>query len=263
MSNFNDNTPGEVLDSLKRSGFPFQTAITHVIRSAKDWSVHASEYPWRGPKNDDMFLDIVAVSKQLILTIECKKTAKETFTFLLPLGGVSTGHIEEFHCLCGVPHYTQGKHDVRWHTWKLSPQSSTAEFCIVGNRSGGNQRLLERDGSLLVSATDAFAGDLQGNNNLNWQLPYLVVPVIVTNAKLYATRYEPTKVSLESGGFEHPPTDIENVPWIRFSKTFGGRDFAPRSIFVVNSMSFEEFLGKLEISPTESALTATARYWNF
>src|SRR5262245_18147209 len=46
--------PKAVFDSLQKSGFPFQTAIAHVISCAgKRWEIHASEYPWRSLDNDD------------------------------------------------------------------------------------------------------------------------------------------------------------------------------------------------------------------
>ena len=93
-----ETIPEAVLQSLKSSGFPFQTAVTHVIRSSKGWYIHASEYPWRAG-NDDRFLDIVASNGKFIITVECKKTRLETLTFLRPLGHSNTGHIMDFRCL--------------------------------------------------------------------------------------------------------------------------------------------------------------------
>ena len=72
-----------------------QTAVAHVIRHSKGWAVHASEYPWRDSDNNDNFLDLVATNGKFILTVECKKT-KEILTFLRPLGGPTTGHVDDF-----------------------------------------------------------------------------------------------------------------------------------------------------------------------
>jgi hypothetical protein len=99
MSKIDETIPKAVIDSLQRSGFPFQTAIRHEIPRHNGWAVHASEYPWLDGMNRDNFLDIVAVKGRFILAVECKKTGHEIFTFLLPLGELSTGLVDDF---CGV-----------------------------------------------------------------------------------------------------------------------------------------------------------------
>src|SRR5262245_14234904 len=92
--------PLAVITSLQRSGFPFQTAVADLFRTAKKWSLHASEYPWRDAENKDNFLDIVVVDRdKFVLTIECKKTTKEIFTFLRPIGRVTTGDVDGFECI--------------------------------------------------------------------------------------------------------------------------------------------------------------------
>jgi hypothetical protein len=252
----NENRPPAVLKALKGSGFPFQTVVAHVIRTTGGWAVHASEYPWLGPKNDNCFLDIVAVGKRFVLNIECKKTQHDIFTFLLPLGDRSTGHVEEFRCL-RVERYADVYERMRVYCedWNLRPVSPLCEFCIVGSATSGSQRMLEKDAGELIGATDAFAKDVQEFHRVTIPAPYAVIPVIVTNARMYTARYEPTEVSLETGEFQGWPRDMEReVPWIRFHKTFlagRGRDVGTRSIFVVNSMHFKEFLEKLEAAPTQ------------
>jgi hypothetical protein len=81
--------PPAVLTALKGSGFRFQTAVAHVIHSTQGYSIHASEYAWRGLDGESSFLDIVAISKPFVLTIECKKIRHDIFTFLRPLGGTA------------------------------------------------------------------------------------------------------------------------------------------------------------------------------
>jgi hypothetical protein len=79
--------------------------------------------------------------------------------------------------------------------------------------------------------------------------------VIVTNAKLYTALYKPSEVSLETGEFRQLPKDIDEAPWVRFSKAFTagkGRDTGFRSVFVVSATSFGEFLDQhLEIAPQQ------------
>jgi hypothetical protein len=84
--------------------------------------------------------------------------------------------------------------------------------------------------------------------------PFLLLPVIVTNAQLFVAHYKPTDVALDTGEFKEPPNNIESAPWIRFSKAFTTserRDFARRSVFVVGATHLEEFLNKLELAPNQ------------
>jgi hypothetical protein len=249
------SAPNPVFESLTRSGFPFQTAVRHVISSSpKRWEIHTSEYPWLGSDNEEYFLDLIATKKEFALTIECKKTRSEILTFLLPLGHSHTGDIPDFRCL-RAESFTVTKRDeyLFCETWSLWPPSPRSEFCVVGtSASGRDQRLLERDASLVVCATDALAHDVQRHKTLGKGPPYLFVPVIVTNAQIYTARYEPPEVSLETGEFGKVPKDIKPTPWIRFHKAFataGRRDLGSRSVFVVNAMSFGQFLEILELAP--------------
>jgi hypothetical protein len=223
--------PPAALTALKGSGFPFQTAVAQVIRST-GCSIHASEYAWRGLDGESSFLDIVAISKPFVLTIECKKTRHEIFTFLLPLGGDrSTGDVDEFRGL-RVAQYNDvaGRMQVYCENWNVWPRSPSCEFCIVGSATSGTQRMLEKDAALLIGATDAFARDLNEFRSVTRTLPaatftnkcaYPVIPILVTNAKMYTARYHPREVSLETGEFPDWPSEMEDdVPWIRFHKTF-------------------------------------------
>jgi hypothetical protein len=244
------------MQSLRASGFPFQTAIRHEITRHNGWTVHASEYPWLDSMNRDNFLDIVAVKGRFILAIECKKTGHEIFTFLLPLGGPTTGPVDEF-CGMQVKYLTEGGriNPYPHETCKIAPKSCSSEFCVVGKAGKEQGRLLERDASLLVRATDFFAADQRELSKLpDEKLPHVLLPVIVTNAKIYTARYEPTDISLEPGEFlQLQPGDVEAASWVRFSKSFTadkGRDVGHRSIFVVDAASFGDFLEKLEIAPS-------------
>jgi hypothetical protein len=75
-----------VINALLASGFPFQTAIADVVRHVPDWSIEKEEFPWRDDTGTDRFLDLVVCKNNLHVTIECKKTQKEIFTFLQPTG---------------------------------------------------------------------------------------------------------------------------------------------------------------------------------
>ena len=252
MDDKNMAVPQPVASALQSSGFPFQTAVAHVIRSAPGWSVHASEYPWQPPGGDGQFLDLIATNGALFLTVECKKTRKEILTFLRPVGHAHTGQLEEFRCLRAEQIRDATRRvEVFCEDWALDPSSTAAEFCVVStSESGRDQRLLERDASLLVRATEGFAQDFRDSFRPESELSptCLFLPVIVTNAPIYTARYKPDAVSLESGEFPELPKEIGTAPYVRFCKAFlsdFGRDLGDRSVFVVSATSLSEFLGLL------------------
>jgi hypothetical protein len=78
--------------------------------------------------------------------------------FSRPLGGpTSTGDVDDFRCIRVEKEILES---FPCETWKLRPKSPSCEFCIVStSTSGKDQRLLERDASLLIRATDAFGRD--------------------------------------------------------------------------------------------------------
>jgi hypothetical protein len=250
--------PDSAIASLMGSGFPFQTAVRNVIESSAGWSIRTSEYPWQGPKDEDRFLDIIAINQQFILTVECKKTKEDTLIFLDPHNGATaTPQTSDFQCLSweflaqSIPRYL----DMECKKWEVWPQSPSCEFCIVVGTKH-SERLLERDASLVVRATEALAQDGREMIRLSQMLsrPFLFLPVIITNARLLVAHYRPTDISLESGQFKKSPNDIEHkVPWVRFSKAFTAsksRDFSHRSVFVVGATHLEEFLNNLELPPS-------------
>lgn len=254
--------PAAVFGGLRSSGFPFQTAIAHVIRAkaAEGWSVHASEYAWRTPDGTTQFLDLVATNRRLFLAIECKKTSKDIFTFLRPVGHGHTGDHEDFRCLRAEQVRDSTKRlELYCEEWALLPRTRASEFCVVStSKTGGDQRLLERDAGLLVRANDAFADDFRAGFEPDLDAPpsaiHLFIPVIVTNAAIYTTRYQPTEVSLTSGEFSRPPKEIEAAPCVRFRKSFTSEtrfDLGDRSVFVVQAGAFAEFLDLLDVSANQ------------
>lgn len=267
MTDANAKIPEPVLGALQSSGFPFQTAVAHVIRTSPGWEVHASEYPWQGPGGDDQFLDLVATNGKLFLTIECKKTRRDTLTFLRPVGHSHTGQLADFRCLRAEQIRDATRRvEIFCEDWALYPRSTCSEFCIVStSESGRDQRLLERDAALVIRATEAFAQAFRDRFRADSELspPCLFLPAIVTNAPIYTARYKPTQVSLETGEFRELPQEIERAPCVRFRKAFtsqGGRDLGDRSVFVVNATSLAEFLGLVETAPNQPAERARVHF---
>jgi len=48
----------------------------------------------------------------------------------------------------------------------------------------------------------------------------LFVPVIVTNANIYTTRYQPTEVSLDTGQLSALPSETDAADVVHFQRTF-------------------------------------------
>lgn len=269
MTTPNSEIPDYVLTALQCSGFPFQTAVQHFINSSNGWTLHTSEYPWQTSHGDEQFLDLVAIKEGLFLTIECKKTRKDSFTFLLPLGLSNTGAVEEFRRLYAKQGSKESnKLEVFCGERAFLPGSTVSEFCVVStSESEKDQRLLERDAGLIVHGTEAFAQDFQQRFRHECDpaslAEHFFVPVIVTNAPIYIARYKPPDVSLESGEFSVTPSDIKKVAWVRFRKAFTsdrGPDLGHRSVFVVHAASFGEFLEQVKLAPTQPANTAAVHF---
>lgn len=250
-----EEIPSAVFAALQRSGFPFQTAVRHAVRATGEWAVSGSEYPWQDSSGKDEFLDLVINRGRWFATIECKKTEKETYIFLLPLGVTHTGQTERVRCLRGGSNFRLHCED-----WGFSPGSPECEFCIVStSESGKDQRLLEKDASLLVRATDAFALNQEKRFEVQRDtLPEndrIYFSMIVTNARLYTALYKPSEILLQSGIFGKPPKEIEKAPWVRFRKAFTspvGLDVDDRTVFVVHADNLDEFLKLFEKGLTDN-----------
>ena len=247
-----------IIGALRKSGFPFQTAIANLVNTETAWKIRESEYPWRDLSGADGFLDLIASDGAKLATIECRKTEKEKLIFLRPLGAAQLGETDRVRCL----HVVQVRDALRrlenlCKDFALWPRSFEAEFCVVStDDSGRKPHLLEPAARTLIRATDAFARDEQEkfrpDRDAPPQQPCLILPIIVTNAPLYVARYRPADVSLETGIYPARAEDVRVVPWIRFKKAFtseGGRDLGDRTVFVVRAESLKEFLDSIEIPP--------------
>jgi hypothetical protein len=90
----------------------------------------------------------------------------------------------------------------------------------------------------------------------------LIIPVIVTNASIYTTRYDPRSVSLDTGEFTTPPDDVTQPQCVRFHKTFpsdSSQDLGARTVFVVTADAFGQFLEGIESPPLQLQKTDEQR----
>jgi hypothetical protein len=239
------------ISALLASGFPFQTAISEVVRHVPDWKIEAEEFPWRDDSGADRFLDLVISKQNLIITIECKKTQKDIFTFLQPTG---TGQKKVNRSRCLYLHQIEDSSmriELFCGDWDIEPYSLESAFCVVStSESGKDQRLLEKDAQLLVRGTDAYGRHLTPARQTAMGVPdRLIVPLIVTNARLFNANYDPRDVSLDTGQLLIKPVlDISPIECVRFRKAFtaANRDVGDRTVFVVAATSLEKVLHELD-----------------
>jgi hypothetical protein len=245
-----------VIGALLASGFPFQTAVAHIVQHTPGCTLVTEEFPWQDETGADRFLDLVAQRSFRILAIECRKTRKETLTFLQPGGFISDVNRVRCVYLTQIRDATL-RMELLCDDRRLKPKSAESAFCVVSTSySGKDQRMLEPDAQRIVRATDAYAQhykqDFKGK-----QFPdvnRLFLPVIVTNAKLFVAGYDPAAdVSLETGELsKRPPATISPVPWVRFRKAFTtqGQHGGDRTVLVVTATELRTFLDTLEEIPT-------------
>ena len=245
--------PQPVVTSLVASGFPFQSAVAELIRQLNGWNIVREEFPWRDDDGTDQFLDVIATNGQFVVSIECKKTQKDTLTFLRP--EPSSGPTRRVRCL-----YLQQIQDstkrmeLFCNDGHVAPDSVESMFCVVStSESGKNQRLLEKDAQLLVRGTDAYALRYKQEFKVSTQPEpnRYIIPVVVTNAPVFVALYKPSDVSLDTGQLAMPPAAaIAPAAFVRFRKaftSFRGRDIGDRTVFVVAATSLLKVLTALEV----------------
>jgi hypothetical protein len=248
-------TPQAAINALMASGFPFQTAVARVVQQVPRCELIAEEFPWRDEISGDQFLDLVVRKDSFIVAVECKKTQKEILIFLQP--GDGNGDVICARCvyLNQIQDSTK-RMELFCSDWRLRPKSAESMFCVVSTSdSGKDQRMLERDAHRIVSGTDAYAlryiKDFKVKQDP--EPDTLIVPLIVTNARLFVAQYNPADIDLETGQFPLPlPATLSPVSWVRFRKAFtsGSRDVGNRTVFVVRATALATWLGKLDMTQT-------------
>jgi hypothetical protein len=254
----NSDAPQAVISALMASGFPFQTAIAQMVQETQNCSLTSEETPWCDETGADQFIDLIAQKGDISLVIECKKTQKETFTFLCP-GRLANGNVNRARCI-GLYQIQDVSHRMQFscNDLNLMPKSVESMFCVVStSHAGKDRRLLERDAQHLIRGTDAYEPRRKREIDANVvQAEKLFIPVLVTNAKLFIANYDPADISLDTGEFSNwSDAEVSSVSWVRFRKAFtsAGRELGDRTVFVVSAPAFQEFLNRLEVITTPAA----------
>lgn len=249
----------ELAKLVNRSGFLFQLAVEDHVRAGKsqhDWDVVAREYPWAtADRARSGFIDFVAERNTLRCVFECKRTQSGEWVFLVPGDAAETVQLRTLWSIVGQ----NGKSGWGWGDWGFHPQTLRSEFCIVRGASDDDKPMLERIAGDLVRAAESLAREELAMPNRDYGV-YGYMPVVVTNAKLYACRVDTTQVDLTTGSLPSAAR-FEEVKAIRFRKALAtdlahapetyetikrGLLAKERSVFVVNVNGLSDWLGSVK-----------------
>lgn len=275
--------PQDVLQQTVRSGFPFQLRVEEEVRatySSHHWSVASREHPWRNPETGSSgFIDIALkhdAYSTFRMVLECKRIRAEDarqlrWVFLLP---DKTAQAKELTSCLEVEGWARPSaqtatwEDVRlWDNVLSTPASLESEFCILPNDEQRRQPILESLAAEVVDSIEGLAHEevsIARSQNPACHLRLFIFPVIVTNAEIVVCRFDPARVSIDSGLLDSSDAEFETVPFIRFRKSLATQfpegsyyDLASanrareRTIFVANAASISKLLCGWQVAPAD------------
>jgi hypothetical protein len=247
-----------------KSGFPLQIRLANIASSSQRWELFLEEHPWHSKRtNSSGFIDLIIrkseVTLQTLFLIECKRVQDKQWVFLIP---------ETTSCLRSNTRFWRSMHHLSewnifdWYDSQIEPQSFESKFCVMEGEHG-RRDLLDRLSFELLESLDEFTSqektliDKQATPGTHFHRIY--IPLIVTTAKLIVSHFEPSSIPLKEGSL---PSDarFEEVPFVRFRKTLTTHITSPRvqtiseahqtaerTVFIVNSEGFENFLNSFRI----------------
>jgi hypothetical protein len=251
-----------LLEWVNQSGFPFQTALEALIaRTTTEWrwKVTHIEEAWKnGSDERDGFIDLVIENepRTVALVVEAKRTLDASWIFLVPdAKQLDRRHLKAWLTWSGqVPYFG-------WYDVTLEPRTPESQFCVVRGQGDKTLSMLERVGSELISATEAFAWDDRQNVDSKLNEMRLYCSVIVTTATLWVCRYDPNNIPLDVGTI--PDAVFTEVPVVRFRKQLSTRPVSSgtpaslrsfvesstkeHAVFVVNASHLMDFLEDFDI----------------
>jgi hypothetical protein len=247
-------------DVINASGFLFQLKIEQEIKTSRplsnlgEWQLLAKEHKWLDPLDGkEGFIDLVLEAGSCRLVIESKRVTDASWIFLVP--------IEEKETKRGQLLWTESiDNTFDWHDFNFNPPSLESTFCVLRGQGEKDTPLLERLSSLLLRSTESLANEeLKITFNQERKIR-LYLPVIVTNAILYAGRFDITDVSIDTGKLLE--ADFQEVPFIRFRKNLSStiKSESPftrnlneinrhneRTVLIINAKGLTTILKNLDI----------------
>jgi len=246
------------------SGFPLQIRVAEIANSSRKWEVYAEEHPWcSSSTQNEGFIDLVLLDKLhnvQSIVVECKRVMQTVWVFLIdkPKPTLRT-HIRLWISDHGFSRWDQ----FGWSDFQAEPACHESKYCAIPGQAHGRHNLIEKTASELVDSIEALATqekelhDRPGQSESSFRRVY--IPVIVTTAELQVACFSPDSISIKDGTL---PENVafSSVPYVRFRKALNSffepsphetllvaHQKAERSVFIVNSAKFDEFLNIWEI----------------
>jgi hypothetical protein len=250
--------PNPLRSLVNASGFVFQLAVEDSVRGTAvkhGWRVDAREYPWSTGRFAG-FADVILRKGPCYLVLECKRQRDSDWVFLLPDAEQSDRTHAKVRWTNTVPHQRPLSD---YGDLQIYPASPEVDFCVVRGQSDKDRPLLERVAAEIVEAVEGISANLLRINERSGTT-HVIIPVIVTTAKLHLCRFDPADIDLATG--ELPAADFGQVDSVRFRKSFSPGtvpdDREPqelqdlsvgseRTVFVVSAPALPDWLGKFEV----------------
>lgn len=261
------NQEQNLLKLVNSAGFLFQIRTAHEIAAMSgqhEWDVVAQEHRWINTAGREGFIDIVLQKGGLFVSLECKRVRESgQWVFLLPVEKqMETWNAQLLWSLNRV----QDRPISEWDNVPCYPKSLESSFCVIRNQKESNP-MLERTAGVLVESVEAFADEIIANTVAKYINKLSIhIPLIVTNASLYACKFATQSIDLNTGELALSDSDFELVPFIRFRKSLTTkytvnnvqRSIAEissqneRTVFVVNIEHLNSFLKELRLGKSHA-----------
>lgn len=243
---------------INKSGYLFQIKIADQIKNfpPANWRLLVEEYPWSendtGAEKRTGYIDLVLERVTVRMVIECKRQQDTSWHFL---ANKSASKTPVGYFLWTLQN--SGEFYSDYADFYAEPNTLSSDMCIISRDKAESN--LEKIASGLVYSTEAIAeqwGKIKPDVMPEW---FVYVPVIVTSATLVASRYDPNQIDANTGKITEG-TSHEEVPYIRFTKSLTTHwrnnpnsiqdaiRKAQRTVFIVNSTHFDDFLTDFDIS---------------
>lgn len=267
---------------VNASGFVFQMALEHRIRSTRDkhnWEILAREHPWRDHDSEHQgYIDLIIKHGRMRMVIECKRPKDAAWIFLNPnkkrdevrrsrlLWARITSEVEGTIIDKTT---SQSKNIYRsiagWSDLAITEESPESEFCVVRGQGEDSKTMLERLCDQLLCSIECLAKEeIQISEYKDTQDVIIYIPAIVTTAKLELCHFDPDKIDLSNGLMSQGT--FTTVPFIRFRKslttkltsTIGSRDIgeanqeSERTVLIINSDYFCDLLKNIHVERLDS-----------
>lgn len=214
----------ELSKLLNKSGFPFQIALKNVIESARkqnlhDWIVSEQELPWKNEeRGTEGYVDLVLEGDSTKLVIESKRVLNNS-NWLFLNASDSSEWKAIYDLRVTIDNQTIGH--ASWQKFFAHPISSMSEFCVI---DGKDRSMIEKNVGNLIDAIESFAvkdiQSIQAKKARNEYVEEVVyIPVIVTNANLYQSKFKANDVNLDKGKIDTDKIEFTEIDIVRFTKT--------------------------------------------